>query len=99
MVCYLITTNIFFLFHSFFSTCASGQWSCTQLDCSRTCSILRNKHYTTFNGHYLKVNSGSCEYTAARLRHQTEKFTLTLSDHISNEGVHSLKAQLIINGI
>ena len=82
----------------FLSTCASGQWSCTQLDCSRTCTILRNTHYTTFSGQYLKINSGSCEYTAARFRDNTKRFTLTLSNHVSKEYVHSLKGQVTIDG-
>lgn len=69
-----------------FSTCASGHWSCTQLDCSRTCSVLRNTHYTTFSGQYLKINSGSCEYTAARFKRDPRRFNLTLSNTASLEG-------------
>jgi hypothetical protein len=86
------------LIYFVFSTCTSGQWSCTQLDCSRTCSILRNTHYTTFSGQYLTINSGSCEYTAARFRENGKKFTLTLSNHVSKEHVHSLKGQVTIDG-
>jgi len=47
----------------------------------------------------LKINSGSCEYTAAQFRHDAEKFALTLSDSVSTEHAHSLKGQLIIDGI
>jgi hypothetical protein len=47
----------------------------------------------------LKINSGSCEYTAAQFRHDAEKFALTLSDSVSNEHAHSLKGHLIIDGI
>ncbi|CAF3994218.1 unnamed protein product, partial [Rotaria sordida] len=79
-------------------TCVSGQWSCTEVDCSHTCSILRNTHYTTFSGQYLRINSGSCEYTAARFKHDAKKFTLILSNNASTKHAHSLQSRLIING-
>lgn len=82
-----------------FSTCASGQWSCSQLDCSRTCSILRNKHYTTFSGEYIKVNGGSCAFTAAKYRDNAKKFSLTLSNIGSTESIHTLQGKLTIDGI
>ena len=84
--------------HSFCSTCTSGQWSCGQLDCSRTCSILRNTHYTTFSGQYLKIHSGVCEYTAARFKKDPKRFDLTLSNNASAEHGHSLKGRLSIDG-
>ena len=65
---------------SFSSTCMSGQWVCTQFDCSRTCGIIRNVHYTTFGGQYLKVNSGTCAYTAATLKDNPKKFHLVLKN-------------------
>lgn len=98
MVC-TIYENKYFLFDLFYSACASGQWSCTQLDCSHTCSVLRNKHYTTFSGQYLKLKSGSCAYTAARYRDNAKKFSLTLSTSVSNESVYSLQGKLSIDGI
>jgi hypothetical protein len=100
MVCNLRETKeIFVLFNLFFSTCASGQWSCTELDCQQTCSILRNTHYTTFNGQYLKVDGGSCAHTAARYRSDANKFTLTLSKSVSKEYVNTLHGQLTVDGI
>ena len=80
------------------STCISGQWSCTQLDCSKTCSILRNTHYTTFSGQYLKVDGDSCEYTAARLKDNAKKFDLVLSNNVSTENGYSLHGHLTIDG-
>ncbi|CAF3348387.1 unnamed protein product [Rotaria socialis] len=79
-------------------TCVSGQWTCTRVDCSRTCSILRNTHYTTFSQQYLKVNSGSCEYIAARFKHHAKKFSLVLNNHASTEHHHSLQTHLTISG-
>jgi hypothetical protein len=100
MVCNFIKRKKNFLLLNFFSsTCASGQWSCTQLDCSHTCSILRNRYYTTFSGQYLQINSGSCAYTAARFREDAKQFALTLSDSVPTEYVHSLQGQLTIDGI
>jgi hypothetical protein len=91
----LLKQNDFYSKYLFFSTCVSGQWSCSQLDCSRTCSILRNTHYTTFSGQYLKVNSGSCDFTAARLKDNGNKFDLTLT----NKQDHLLEGRLTIDGM
>ncbi|CAF0823545.1 unnamed protein product [Adineta steineri] len=79
-------------------TCTSGQWSCSKLDCSHTCSILKNKHYTTFHGQHLKLNSGSCEYIAAQLKNHKDKFTLILSNSES-KNEHSLQGRMTIDGI
>ena len=46
----------------------------------------------------MKINSGSCEYTAARFKDDEKKFSLTLSNSVSKEYVHSLKGQLTIDG-
>lgn len=76
----------------------AGHWSCTELDCTRTCSILRNTHYTTFSGQYLKLDSGSCEYTAAQLKGAAKKFQLILSNDAAKEHSHTLHGRLIIEG-
>jgi hypothetical protein len=69
------------------------------MDCSRTCSILRNTHYTTFSEQYLKIDTGSCEYTAARFKHDAKKFTLTLSNSESTKHGQALQGHLTIDGI
>lgn len=102
MVCSFIKKKKHFAYYtlnSFFSTCVAGQWSCTQVDCSHTCSILRNTHYTTFSGQYLKVNGGSCQYIAAQYQHHSETFRLILNNNISSEYHHMLQSHLTIGGI
>ncbi len=95
----LLKQKNFLLINFFYSTCTSGQWACTQLDCSHTCSILRNRHYTTFSEQYLKINSGSCAYIAAQFRQDAKRFTLTLRDSVSTGHVHLLEGQLTVDGI
>jgi hypothetical protein len=47
----------------------------------------------------LKIHSGSCEYTAARLEHDAKKFSLTLSNGVSTKHGDSLKGHLTVDGI
>lgn len=50
-----------------FSTCTSGIWECTDLNCPKICQIEEGTHITTFDGKYFNL-IGDCSYYAIVVR-------------------------------
>nr|XP_039273324.1 mucin-5AC-like isoform X1 [Styela clava] len=63
-------------------TCTSGRWECTQNQCPRTCKIVGEDHYTTFDGKQFQF-SGGCEYVLAQTEFGAEA---PLSVWVQNTG-------------
>uniref|UniRef100_A0AAY4DDD1 VWFD domain-containing protein n=1 Tax=Denticeps clupeoides TaxID=299321 RepID=A0AAY4DDD1_9TELE len=54
-------------------TCKRGRWSCTNIECPRTCTIYGSGHYKTFDGMQFDF-SGECTYVADECGRNSSNF-------------------------